>query len=123
MRSFLLRTAFTGVAIWIAALLVPGVELADAELSDQVVTVLLVALIFGVVNALLGPVVKLLALPVVLLTLGLFSLVINALLLWFTSWLAGQLGLAFSVEGFWAALLGALVVSLVTVGLGAVLKD
>ncbi|CAN5794127.1 phage holin family protein [soil metagenome] len=123
MRSFLLRTAFTGVAIWIAALLVPGVELTDAELSDQVVTVLLVALIFGVVNALLGPVVKLLALPVVLLTLGLFSLVINALLLWFTSWLAGQLGLAFSVEGFWAALLGALVVSLVTVGLGAVLKD
>lgn len=123
MRSFLLRTAFTGVAIWIAALLVPGVELTDAELSDQVVTILLVALIFGVVNALLGPVVKLLALPVVLLTLGLFSLVINALLLWVTSWLAGQLGLAFSVEGFWAALLGALVVSLVTVGLGAVLKD
>ncbi|MBA2316262.1 MAG: phage holin family protein [Euzebyales bacterium] len=123
MRSFLLRTAFTGVAIWIAALLVPGVELADAELSDQVVTILLVALIFGVVNALLGPVVKLLALPVVLLTLGLFSLVINALLLWVTSWLAGQLGLAFSVEGFWAALLGALVVSLVTVGLGAALKD
>jgi putative membrane protein len=123
MRSFLLRTAFTGVAIWIAALLVPGVELADAGLSDQVVTVLLVALIFGVVNALLGPVVKLLAIPLVLLTLGLFSLVINALLLWFTSWLAEQLGLAFSVEGFWAALLGALVVSLVTVGLGAVLKD
>jgi putative membrane protein len=122
MRSFVIRLLVTGVAIWVAAVIVPGVELAEADFTSQAGTVLLVALIFGVVNALLGPILRILTLPLALLTLGLFSLVVNGLLLWITAGLADRLGLAFTVEGFWPAFLGALVVSLVTVGLGAVLR-
>lgn len=123
MRSFLVRLVASGLAIWVAALLVPGVELGQGEALDQAVTVLLVALLFGVVNALVKPIVKLFTLPLYLLTFGLFSLVVNALLLWLTAWLAGRLDLAFAVEGLWAAVLGALVVSLVTVVIEAILPD
>lgn len=120
--KFLLRVLIAGVAIWVAAWIVPGIELGDAELSDQALTALVVGVIFGVVNAVIGPIVRLFALPLLLLTLGLFTFVINALLLWFTAWLSGELGLEFAVEGFWAALLGALVVSIVSVGLNMVLR-
>lgn len=123
MRSFLVRLVASGLAIWAAAVLVDGVQLGQADALDQAVTVLLVALIFGVVNALVKPVVKLFTLPLYLLTFGLFSLVINALLLWLTAWLAGRFDLAFTVEGFWAAVLGALVVSVVTVVVEAILPD
>ena len=78
------------------------------------------AAIFGAVNAVLGPMLRVLTFPLFVLTLGLFSLVVNALLLWFTAWLAEQVNLAFSVAGFWAAFFGGLVVSIVTVVVGAV---
>jgi putative membrane protein len=122
MQAFLTRLVITGVAIWVAALIIPGVGLGQQDTGEQIVTVLLVALIFGVVNAVLGPIVRTLTFPLYLLTLGLFSLVVNALLLGFTAWLAGQLDLAFTVDGFWAAVGGALVVSLVTMALGAFAK-
>jgi putative membrane protein len=118
MRGFLVRLVISGIAIWVAALIVPGVQLGEAEFGEQLLTILVVALIFGVVNAVLGPVIRVVTLPLYLLTLGLFSLIVNALLLWLTGWMATQMGLAFSVVGFWGAVLGALVVSLVTVALG-----
>jgi putative membrane protein len=123
MRSFLLRVLVNGAAIWVAAAVVPGVELGEGSTTDTILTVLLVGLIFGVVNALVKPFVKLVTLPLYILTLGLFSLVVNALLLWLTSWLSGRLDLAFGVDGFWAAVLGGLVVSIVSVVLDALLPD
>lgn len=122
MQAFLTRLVITGIAIWVAALIIPGVGLGEQDLGSQIVTVLLVALIFGAVNAVLGPIVRTLTFPLYLLTLGLFSLLVNALLLGFTAWLAGKLNLAFTVDGFWAAVGGALVVSLVTMALGAFSK-
>jgi putative membrane protein len=119
---FLLRVLTTGVAIWVAAWMVPGVGLGGAELGEQALTVLLVALVFGLVNAVIGPVVRVLTFPLFILTLGLFTFVVNALLLWLTGWLSAELGLDFTVDGFVPALLGSLVVSIVSVGLNAVVR-
>jgi putative membrane protein len=121
--KLLIRLAVTGLAIWVAALIVPGVELVDAEPGEQVVSLLLIAVIFTLCNALLKPILKTLAFPLYLVTLGLFALVVNALLLWLTGWLSTELDLGLTVDGFWAALLGAVVVSIVTVGLRAASRD
>jgi putative membrane protein len=121
--NLLLRIVITGAAVWVAALIVPGVQLEDAELGGQIVTVLLVAVIFGVVNAVLGSVLKILSLPLTILTLGLFALVVNALLFWLTGAIAGALDLPFEVTGFLAAFLGAIVVSLVRMGLSGLARD
>jgi putative membrane protein len=122
MRGFAGRVLTSGIAIWLAAIIVPGVRLEDDDFAGQLVTVLVVAIIFGLVNAVLGPMLKVLTFPLFLLTLGLFALVVNALLLWFTGWLAAQVNLAFAVDGFWAAFLGAIVVTLATMAVGAVTR-
>ena len=82
-----------------------------------------VALVFGVVNALLRPVAKILTFPIIIVTLGIFALVINGLMLWLTSSLSSALGLGFHVSGFWAAFWGALVVSLVSLVLSMLIRD
>lgn len=92
----------TAGALWLAAWIVPGIEL-----SDEIGTILWVALVFGIVNVFVKPIVKLLTLPMLLITLGLFAFVINAALLGLTAWLTDGL----TVDGFWAALLGSLVIS------------
>ena len=74
----------------------------------------MVGVVFGVVNAVVRPVVKLFSLPFILLTLGLLIFVINALMLMLTSWLSEQLGLGFSVDGFWTAVVGALIITVVS---------
>ena len=84
---------------------------------------LLVALVFGLLNALLRPLLALLSCPLVILTLGLFTLVINAVILWLTSALSESLGIGFHVEGFLAAFLGALVVSIVSILLSVFVRD
>lgn len=119
----LLRLVVNAVAIWVAAAIVPGVELGGSDTQETVVTALLVGAIFGLVNAVIKPIVAILALPLFILTLGLITFVVNALLLLFTAWLAGELDLAFTVEGFVAALLGAIVVSLVSFGLNTLVRD
>jgi putative membrane protein len=96
-------------ALWVATRLVPGVTY-----SGALVPFLGVALVFGLVNAFFRPVAKLLALPLIILTLGIFALVVNGLMLWLTSSLSAALGLGFQVSGFWAAVFGSLVVSLVS---------
>ena len=106
---FFLRLLINAAALWVATRLVSGVTFTGDWLPF-----LGVALVFGVINTFIGPVVKILSIPFILVTLGFFLLVVNGLLLWLTSSLSGALGLGFHVSGFWAAFFGALVVSIVS---------
>ncbi len=126
MRNFALKTAVNGVALWLAAIVLPEIRLGEQapELSNRLVTILLVALVFGVLNAVMKPLVTLLSLPMIILTLGLFTIVVNAIMLEITAAIAGAMGLDFYVDSFfWAAILGSLIVSFVSVLLNALLKD
>jgi putative membrane protein len=109
MLTFLIRLLVNGAALWVATQIVPGVSYAGG-----VGPFLAVALIFGIINAVIRPVLRLLTCPLILLTLGLFALVVNGLMLWLTSRVAGALDLGFHVDGFWPAFWGALVVSIVS---------
>ncbi|MCO1595563.1 phage holin family protein [Micromonospora sp. RHAY321] len=122
LKGLLIRLATTALAFWLATLLIPGITLESGSAVETVTTLVLVAAIFGVVNAVLQPIIKTVGCGFYLLTLGLIALVVNGLLFLLTSWIADQAGLGFSVDGFWpAAVLGALFVSIVTWILGAVL--
>jgi len=114
MRNFVVRIFVNALALSAAAWLVPGISL-----SGGFADVLLVALVFGLVNAILKPLVLLLSLPFLLLTLGLFAFVVNAAMLLLTARLTEHL----AVSGFGAALLGSLVISVVSAVLGGALKD
>jgi len=107
---FVLRLLLNAAALWAVVKLVNGVTF-----QGGVVAFLGVALVFGVVNAFVKPLLMLFSIPLLLLTLGLFALVINGLVLWLTSGLSGALGLGFHVAGFWPAFLGGLVVSVVNI--------
>jgi putative membrane protein len=113
---FLLHLVVTAFAFWVASRIVDGLSY-----TGTLPGLLLVALLFGVINALLGGVLRLLALPVTFLTLGLFALVINAILLWVTGAASQSLGLGFHVRGFWAAFLGALVIAITRAALNSLL--
>jgi putative membrane protein len=115
---FLLRLIITAFALWVATQVVPGIHYRGSPLA-----LLLVALLFGVVNAFIGGVVKLFTLPITILTLGLFALVINGLLLWITSSLSQSLGLGFQVNGFIPAFWGALVIGLTRAVLNLFLSE
>ncbi len=106
---FLLRLLVNAAALWVATQVVPGVTY-----DGGVGPFLGVALVFGVINATLRPLTKILTFPLILLTLGVFALIVNGLMLWLTSSLSRSLGLGFHVSGFWAAFFGALVVSIVS---------
>ncbi|MFG1778703.1 phage holin family protein [Micromonospora sp. NPDC049051] len=112
--GFLIRLAITAVALWITTLIVPGVEVSGRSGADNALTLVVVALIFGVVNAVLKPLIKVFGCVFYLLTLGLFALVVNALLFLLTDWIARALSLPFHVDGFWAAFWGAIVMAVVT---------
>ena len=116
--SFLARLLVNAAALWVATRIVPGVEYTDGWLPFFGV-----ALVFSVVNTALGTLMKILTFPFIVVTLGLFLLVVNGLMLWVTSGVAGVLGLGFHVRGFWSAVLGALVVSVVSTILGATVID
>jgi putative membrane protein len=115
---FVLRLVVNAAALWVATRLVPGVTF-----EGDSVAFLGVALTFGVINAFIRPVAKILTFPLILLTLGLFALVVNGLMLWLTSSLSSSLGLGFHVTGFWAAFWGALVVSIVSTMLSMMIAD
>jgi putative membrane protein len=115
---FLVRLLVNAAALWVATRLVPGVTY-----SGEVLPFLGVALVFGIVNAFIRPVAKLLTLPLIILTLGIFALVVNGLMLWLTSSLSESLGLGFHVSGFWAAFFGSLVVSIVSTLLWTFVRD
>ncbi|MCP9968383.1 MULTISPECIES: phage holin family protein [Actinomadura] len=109
----LLKVAITAVALWVSTVLIEGITLGDQSTGRRIVTLLAVAVIFGLVNAILKPVIKTLGCAFYVLTLGLIGLVVNALLLWLTSELAQELDLPFHVTGFWPAFWGAIVVGVV----------
>ena len=111
----ILRILINAAALWLAAVVVPGIH------AGGIGSILATALVFGIVNALIRPVMKLVSCPIILLTLGLFTLVINALMLMLTGWLGRILGIDFRVDGFVAAFLGALLISIVSTVLSWIL--
>lgn len=120
-RKMLVRWAIIAVALVTAAWIVPGI---DVEKSSGWIAVLVMAAVLGLVNAVVRPVLRLLALPIIVLTIGLFLLVINAFTLWLSSWIAvNALDAGFYVKGFFPALLGGIVVSIVSTVLSAILPD
>jgi putative membrane protein len=108
MRELLLRWLVTTCALYLAVIIVPGIDFNEAEGAWRLI---LVALVFGGVNALMKPLLTLLTCPLILITFGFFFLVVNGLLLMITGWASGKLGLGFTVTGFWPAFWGGLVVS------------
>ncbi|MFE2426346.1 phage holin family protein [Streptomyces sp. NPDC059373] len=123
MKNFVVKTLANAVALGVAIWLVQNITLTGDSTGHKALTLVLVALVFGVVNWLVKPIVKLLSFPLFILTLGLITLVVNALMLLLTSWLSGKLSLDFHVSGFWAAVLGGLIISIVSWALHMVLPD
>lgn len=118
LMGFLIRLVLSAVALWITVYLVPGISY-----DGPVLHLLLVALVFGVVNALVRPLLVALTCPLIMLTLGLFTLVLNALMLWLTSALSGALGINFHVDGFVPAFIGGIVLSITSAILNIFVKD
>jgi len=111
--KLLLRILIPAAALGIAHLLISGIELTSGSELSKAGTLILVALIFGVVNAVLKPIVKTIGCLFYVVTLGLIGLVVNGLLLWLCSWIAGKLSLPFHITGFWPAFWGAIIVGVV----------
>lgn len=120
MTKFIVRLCVNAIALYLAALLLPGIAL-----NGEPISILWLALIFGLVNALFRPLLKFLTCPLILLTLGLFTLVINTFLFWLTSVIGQSFGIMLSISDpvWWNAFLGGLVVSVVSVVLTLILKD
>ncbi|WP_338671525.1 phage holin family protein [Streptomyces sp. SCSIO 30461] len=123
MMNFLVKTIANAGALAVAIWLIQDITLTGDTAGQKTLTLILVALLFGLVNFFVKPIAKLLTFPLFILTLGLFTLVINALMLMLTSWLADKLDLGFHVEGFWTAVLGGLVISIVSWALNIVLPE
>ncbi|TCO24502.1 putative membrane protein [Kribbella steppae] len=124
MKNLIIKLLANAVALAAAAWLISGITIQGATTGRRILTLLIVAAIFGLVNAVVKPIVKLLSLPFIILTLGLLIFVINAVMLLLTSWITGQLDVQFHVEDFWpSALLGSLVITVVGMLLNAVLPD
>ena len=122
--SYLVRLAVSAVALWIATLIISGVQLTTDSTPKKIGTLVAVAVIFGLINMFLRPIVKTLGCGLYVLTLGLIAIVVNGLLFWLVSWIAGGLNLPFHVENFWpSAVFGALVVGVVSWLLNLVVPD
>lgn len=118
MTKFIIRWAINAVALYLAVLIVPGINY-----NGEWTGILWLALIFGLLNALLRPLLKFLTCPLILLTLGLFTFLINAVMLMLTSTVGQSLGIGFTVDNFWQALLGSFVISFVSVVMTLILRD
>ncbi|WP_405554438.1 phage holin family protein [Streptomyces sp. NBC_01171] len=123
MKNLLVKTIANAGALAVAVWLLDKITLTGDSTGKKVGTLIVVALIFGLVNLLVKPLVKVLTFPLFILTLGLITLIVNALMLLLTSWVCGQLNLSFHVEGFWTAVLGGLIISIVSWALNLVLPD
>jgi len=111
---FLVRWAITATAVAVATWIVPGIQVDEPH---RIWAVLLVALVLGLINAFIRPVLYALSCGLIVITLGLFTLVINGLMLWLASYIMFEgIGLQFHIEGFWNAVLGALIISVVSIG-------
>ncbi|NYE95777.1 putative membrane protein [Psychromicrobium silvestre] len=124
MGKFLVRVLISTIALWITSWILPGVKIGTEGTLNvaqgnntlaAVLAFLFVGLIFGVINALIRPLVKLISLPVTILTLGLFTIVINALMLWLASWLSSFTPVHFTIDSFfWTAILAAIIISVLS---------
>jgi putative membrane protein len=122
--GILIRLVITAVSLWIATVVIDGIRLTTDSLGGQIGTLLVVAVIFGIVNAVLRPIIKTIGCGLYVLTLGLISLVVNGLLFLLVGWIAGQFDLPFEVDDFWpSALLGALLVGVVSWVLNMLVPD
>lgn len=118
MTKFFLRWIINTVAMYMAVLIVPGIEYRGDWLG-----VLWLALIAGLLNASIRPILKFLTCPLIIMTLGLFTLVINTFMFWLTSSIGQAFGIGITLDGFWAAFWGGLVISIVSVILSLALRD
>lgn len=124
MAAFLIRLVVNGIAIWLTSLWVSGVTITPAPTpAGQVVVVAVVALVFGLINTFVKPIVQIFSIPFYILTLGLFTLVVNALMLLLTSWLTSFTRWGLTVDGFWTAVWAALVISVISWLLALLLPD
>ncbi|MEV6631414.1 phage holin family protein [Actinoplanes sp. NPDC051470] len=122
--GILIRLVITAVSLWLATVLISGIELTTDSLPGKVGTLIAVAVIFGLVNGILRPIIKAIGCGFYVLTLGLIAIVVNGLLFLLTSWIAGQFDLPFHVDSFWpSAVLGALLVGVVSWLLNALVPD
>ena len=123
MLKFIVRILINALALFVAAWLLPGIEVGgstDGDTTGVVLSYLFVGLVFGIVNALVRPIVALLSLPLTILTLGLFTIIINAGMLMLTAWLTSFTPIQFSVDDFfWTAVLGSLIISVVSLVAGS----
>lgn len=120
---WLLRIVANACGLAAAAALFTGIWISGATAKDRILVLVVVALIFGIVNEVVRPIVAFFSTPLYLLTLGLMFFVVNALMLLLTGWLAHQFGIGFHVRGFWTAVFGSIVVSVVSWLVGLVLPD
>lgn len=123
MVKFIVRLLVSAVALAVAAWIFGGISVDGSSDSERIVILVVVAAIFGVINAFVAPVVKVLSLPFIVVTLGLMLLVINALMLMLTAWVADKIDIGFTVDGFWTAVGGAIVITLVTWAINLVLPE
>lgn len=130
MRSFIVRVIINGLALWVASWILPGLDISTGATTDAVansgvtqgtdaigivLAYLFIGLIFGVVNAFVRPLVSLLSLPITILTLGLFTIVINAAMLYLTSWLSSYTPVHFTIDSFfWTAVFAAIIISVIS---------
>jgi putative membrane protein len=110
----LIKVVITAIALWVATVLVSGIAVTTDTTAKRVGTLLAVAVIVGIINAFLKPIIKVLGCAFYVLTLGLFALVVNALLLELAGWVSDKLDLPFEVSGFWAAFWGAIIIGVVS---------
>jgi len=122
--GFLIKIAVNAVGLWVAGLLVSGITLGEGKFGSKFATIVLVAIVFGIVNAVVKPIAKLLSFPFIILTLGLFTFIVNAFMLQLTEWIADPLGLSFHIDHFfWDAVLGALIITIVSMVMNWVIPD
>lgn len=136
MFSFIVRVLINGLALWIASWILPGLDISTTATTEAVansgvtqgtdplgivLAYLFIGLIFGLVNALVRPIVSLLSLPITILTLGLFTIVINAAMLYLTSWLSSYTPVHFTIDSFfWTALLAAIIITVISLVAGRI---
>ncbi|GAA1367137.1 phage holin family protein [Catellatospora chokoriensis] len=121
--GFLIRWVINAVALWVTTLVVSGIEITAATTTRSILTLIVVALIFGLVNAILKPVIHLLGCVFYVITLGLFALFVNAALFLLVDWLASVFKLPFEIDGFWPAFWGAIVMGIVSWALSLLVPD
>ncbi len=125
MKRFLVRLVINALALWLTTIIVAGVRVVsyqEGEILATVLTYLLVALVFGVVNGIIGNFIRIVAFPLYILTLGLIALVVNSLLLLLVAWITQFTGFGLFVDGFWWGVLGALVLALLSWLIGIIVR-